>query len=323
MIYKICMIKMILKITKKNNMNRDTRRKLRSNAFIGTLANLLIITLFPACSEQFEPYVPGNGQEAYFNFYNASEAAYQGDHTKGNMIYINDSVKTDLFPYAYPQFSDNRFDSRQFPKSVTSTVTFQNIPWSGNSDVYWMGLPATEGPYRFIFTSVNKTYLEEISLSPAPKSFYCLYLTESPEANDAYTVVDVPVELEGVEGKVKIQVVNLSPDFGAVEVVLADDENNEVETGLPKALGFGQYSPYAEIDTANANKYGQLVCKFRQSGEEEFLLTAVVEAVPGSNYTLVLKGFINETERYIKTSNEEYARVRVFPDPRVHTRRVY
>lgn len=283
--------------------------------------------IFTACEENYAPDVPGNGQEAYVNFYHAAEAVIQGAFPDGtsllenNMVYINDSLENEHFPGRFPQFSRlaMRADGRQYPDDISAGRSL----YSGGGEVFWLPLAPRETPHRFIFTSVNKVFLQETDLQLAPRSFTTLYLAESPETESSYTIVNVPVELEGIDGKVKLQVVNLSPDWGAIDAVLMDKDGNETDSALPLNVGFGEYGAYAEIDTAMANKQHQLVVKFRKSGESSFLLSTAIETSSGSNYTLVIKGFVDAATRSVKIGDNQNLMVEVSPNLRVHKRRMY
>lgn len=288
----------------------------------------LFIFFLTSCEKEITPYAPGEGQEAYVNFYSAVEVVAQRQTEplhENNMIYIQDSVKSELFPYVFPTFTNTTSDGRQFPEIAGSDIT---PTWTGNNDqirsnVFWQPLPMNDF-YRFIFTSTNKVFLKDITLSLAPKSFTMLYLTESPESDNAYTIVAVPAgELKGVEKKVKVQVVNLATDWGSIDIVLTDRNGDIVDTNLPENLAFGKYSTYALLDPQYANGYKKLALRIRKHGEENFTLSTNIDAVPGSSYIVVVKGFAKEATRYIKKSNTEQARIEITPSLRVHNRRLY
>lgn len=296
--------------------------KKNSNIF-RIVIGIALIALLNSCKKDIETYIPGDGQEAYVNFYNATEIIHHSgnlDLAKNNMIYVNDSLKNDYFQRQFFKFSDLKFDGRQFPNMHGNWPDVWTGPGQVNgSQVLWQPMPQADF-YRFIFTSVNKVFLKDITASLAPKSYTTFYLAESPESDNDYTIVSVPVEPKGIEGRVKIQVVNLSTDWGPIDVVLTDKVGNIVETDLPQNLGFSKYSPYAELDIKYANDYKQLVLKIRQHGSENFTLSTTVDALSESTYAIVVKGFANETTRYIKTSDTENLRVQVAPGLRVHNR---
>lgn len=282
------------------------------------MAGLLLCMI--ACRK--EDVITGNGRDTYINFYNASEvlqqhAAYSGE----NLIIINDTLPD----VKQPQFSPSD-DFRQFPRHFTGSelVVDAIYPPAGATYnvVYWM--PMIADASRFIYTSVNKTYLKDTVLNLSPKTFTTQYLVESPGADDAYRILTVPVERQGTPGKVRVQVLNLSPDLGPLEVFLADEDGNRVNTSLPTDLSFGQHSSYAELDTAGASAtFGKLTLKFCKSGNDETLLGRAIDAVPNSSYIIVFQGFEQETSRRIKTGNHQYEQVMVAPNLRVNVRRVY
>ena len=285
---------------------------------------LLISCLLSACSENVTDIVPGNDNVAYVNFYNAMEAAHQSLPSDSlgfyNMIYVNDSVPTAVFRN-FPQFSESALDDkRQYPFHFTGTPYITDIA-GGYGDVFWM--PITADTYKFIYTSRFKVFLKDTTVSLKPNTYTTQYITESPTTDSTYTVVTVPVEPKAVQGKVRVQIINLSTDWGAIDVYQVDADGKVLTSTLPVNLSFGAYSAYAELDTANADKNNKLVLKFRKNGESAASLTTTVPAISGSTYTLVVQGFINETVRRIKKSNTRYISVDVMPDLRVNSRRMY
>lgn len=276
-----------------------------------------------SCSEVVDSVVPGNGNEAYINFYSAIEAISQsrGEDSLAynNMIYVNDSVPNEVFRY-FPAFSANFGDDRQYPWSVTgiSEVSDGSVR---SGDIFY--LPIMADSYKFIFTSCNRVFLKDTTISLKPKIYTTQYITESPVADDAYTIVTAPVELKGTAGKVRVQIVNLATDWGAIDVWQVDKDNTLVPSALPANLAFGAYSAYAELDVADADSNNNLVLKFRGHGETGAKLSTIVPAISGSAYTLVVQGFIGESVRRIKKSNTEYASIQIFPSLRVNQRRVY
>lgn len=282
------------------------------------MAGLLLC--LAAC--QKEEVITGNGRDTYINFYNASEVLQQyGAYSGENLIIINDTLPG----VKQPRFSASD-DFRQFPSHFTGSELVVDViyPPAGATYnvVYWMPLIADAS--RFIYTSVNKTYLRDTVLNLLPKTFTTQYLVESPEADDAYRILTVPVERKGTSGKVRIQMLNLSPDLGPLEVFQTDQDGNRVNTNLPTGLSFGQYSPYAELDTAGASAtFGRLTLKFSKSGSDEVFLSQAIDAISNSSYIIVFQGFEQETSRRIKISNHQYEQVTVAPNLRVNVRRVY
>ncbi len=280
-----------------------------------------------ACSENIEPYEPGDGQGAYVNFYHAMEAIRQGAAAdslyRDNMIYINDSIKGSMFNrVSSPRFEYSpQDDVSQYPLTITGSPYVNdyvsNWYMDRRVDVYW--LPLMAGDYRFIFTSRDKTFLKEDVVPLAPKSLNTLYITESPETEDAYAIVNVPVEVTGVPGKTKVNVVNLSPDLGKISVSWVGAGN---ETSLMgENIGFGQYTRFAELDTADAAAGVFHIQVGKQGGGT--LRSHSLPASPGGVYTVVLQGFSESAERRIKKSNDAYSTVNVSPNLRLTQRRLY
>lgn len=275
--------------------------------------------LLAACKKT--DVTPGNGQEAYVNFYNASEVLQQNmSFSMNNQIIINDSLPGQV----QPEFSPTD-DFRQFPRHLTGSAVIDAVyPPAGLTYdvVYWMAL--TSNQYRFRYTSVNKTAITDTAVNLQPKSFTAQYLVESPQAENAYRMLNVPVERKGVPGKVRLQVINLSPDFGPLEVYRADQDGNRVSSQLPTALATDSYSSYVEVDTTGAAKtYNKILLKFCKSGTSEVVLTKAVDAISNSCYSIVFQGFERSTQRRLKTGNGDFETVTVSPNLRVNIRRTF
>lgn len=281
---------------------------------------LSLLLLFAACKKN--AVIPGNGQETYINFYNASEVLQQNSSlSMSNQIIVNDSLKGQR----QPQFSSTD-DFRQFPRHLTGAEIVVDIiypPAGLNYDVvYWMPFMAEN--YRFSYTSVNKTAIADTMVSLQTKAFTTQYLVESPAADNAYRVLTIPVERKGTSGKVRVQLINLSPDFGALEVYRSDQDGNRVSSQLPSALAQDTHSPYIELDTVGISKtYNKLILKFCKSGSSEVVLTKAVDAIPNSSYSVVFQGFEKATSRRIKINATDYRRVTVSPNLRVNVRRIF
>ena len=277
-----------------------------------------------ACQKSAD-ILPGNGQDTYLNFYNASEVLQQNlAFSNNNLVIINDTVP------GTKTLNQMRFSStddfRQYPRTVSGAELVNDpigLPLGTTYDViYWK--PIEAGSYRFIYTSLNKVYLKDTTIVVSPKSFTTQYLVESSIADDAYRILTVPEERKGTQGKVRIKVINLSPDFGSLEVYRADQNGNQIPAGLPTALRYGQNSSYAEIDTVGTAKTrGQLLLKFRKSGSDAVVLTRAVDAISNSSFVVVFQGFEKAANRRIKTGNQAVETVKVSPNLRVNVRRVF
>lgn len=284
----------------------------------------LIGFVFSACTENFDSIVPSGGNDAYINFYNAMEVALQSTAADSlafdNYIYVNDSVPGAQFKN-FPQFSQSfTDDGRQYPSQFTGVPLVTDIA-GGSGGVYWM--PVIADTYKFIFTSRNKVFLKDTTITLTPKTYTVQYITESPVSDSAYTIVTAPVELKGTKGKTRVQVVNLATDWGPIDVYQVDTDDNEMATGLPQNLSFGKHGDYAELDVKSANNYNKLVLKFRKHGETGARVTVSLPALSGSSYTLVVQGFTGEAKRYIKKNNTGYLAIDIAPNPRVNIRRVF
>ena len=283
------------------------------------------ILCFTACTEDPHVVLPGNGMEAYINFFNSSEAISSGSLYTNNMIYINDSIQQAPF-YRFPQFPDYPNPYREYPRFASGTDRGPNgqvfVPPGANyHNIFWM--PVASGSYKFIFTSVNKVYLKDTTVVLPPKSLITQYLVESPEADDAYRIVTVPVEQKGMAGKVRIQVVNLATDLGRIDIYRSAKDGSLIPSDLPANLDFGGYSPYAEVDTTGSAATNNLIfLKVRRSGNTDVLLTAAVPAASGSSFTIMVQGFSRQAVRRIKSGNSAYTTVTVTPNLRISIRRI-
>lgn len=306
-----------------------TTRNNRTKSFIGLIA-VLLLALFTACNENNDYALPADGDIAYVNFVNAGEIFIYGLSDtlyRQNRLYINDSINNPPFdnyngktfqPLTF-NYESGRDLIRQYPTMVSGGGY---VPSNENADVFWM--PIHTGDYRFIFTSRDKTFLKTANATLNRQSYHKYYLVESAETDSSYVVVDAPIERNTrQEGKVTIQLVNLSPDFGPLEVIRSDDAGNKLASSLPAALGFGQ-TAYAEFTTADAaSTKNNILFYFSHPGKGEKLATSVVPATSGAVYTVVFKGFAQATTRKIKKNNITQVAVEVQPNLRAYVERVF
>lgn len=293
------------------------------------LMGIMGLILFSGCQKQ-DDYAPNNGQIAYINFYNAADGLLQNGAISGfHRIYINDTLSKGRIPGF--SGSDN---FRQYPFTVTGTnLSVDNL--SVPSDVtynvvYW--LPLKTDQYRFLYNSISadntrKGTIINTNTELKSESFTTQYLAESLESDTSYQILNVPVERKGTPAKVSIQVVNLCPDLGPLEVYREDSNGAKINEGLPATLASGAYSPYTELDTAGAQKnLGQLLLKIKKAGTTNVLFTVSVPAISKSSFTVVVQGFSSQTTRRIKSiqiSPSDFVQVTVEPNLRVNVRRVY
>lgn len=257
---------------------------------------------FSACKKNIEPLV-ADAQNAYINFYNASEILTSNPNLSvGNMVYVNDSIPQ--YPFMrYPEFSSG---NPQYPRNTGGGLETPpgnvNIPSGiGYSVAFWM--PIAPGQYKFIFTSVNKNYLKDIALTLAAKDRTALYLVESPDGNDQYRLVAVPTERAGTPGKVRIKVVNLSPDAGTLGVVRDNNGTTEVQ-GLPQHLQFGEYSEYVEIEPNGTSATSFIDLEINKADGNQNLISTSIPAIPGSSFVLLIQGFTTVSSRKIITGKQ-------------------
>ena len=299
--------------------------KTAKNRVYGITAGVFM--LFSACCENPDITLPGGGNETYINFYQASEVIKQENMGTGNMVYINDSVPKAPF-LRFPQFSVSAsYDGRQYPQSTTGTDLVSGGDAGGATikdnyrSVYWMHIQANS--YKFIFTSEGRTFLKDTTLTLLSKTYTTQYLVESPASDSAYTIVTVPVERKGTEGQVRIQVVNLAVDLGAIDVYRMDAEGKVIDSGLPLGLAFGDYSSSAGLDISSGTAHGDVLLRIHRKGDPEALLILTVPAISNSAFTIVVQGFEHETQRRIKIQDTEYREVTVYPNLRTNIRRIF
>lgn len=290
---------------------------------------LLPILAITACTEDYSDANQNSDEVAYVNFYNAIEASRFDQNLQlgvDNMIYINDSVPSAIFP-KYPRFSQTvTDDGRQFPAHFTGSETVIDngggVPIGVNyRKVYWM--PIARGSYDFIYTSKDKVYLERKSSVLESKSYYAQYVVESPAADSLYTVVETNVPREGKKGVVRVQVVNLSPDLGPVNIYRTDNNNVTLPSDLPQGYTFGQTGVYDLSTEGTENTFDKIFIKFQRPGDASPIQSVAVPADSGAVYTIVLQGFTQQAQRKIKIANDAYATVTVVPDLRVNVRRMF
>lgn len=296
---------------------------------------LLTLFIFSGCKKDVQPIVPGDGNEGYVNFVNASEAIlqqYNGGKTLSvsNMVFINDSVAHTPFQH-YPQFRDNILSTseiRQFPADVVSADVKSYIPDPIREYSYPYGLtfwmPIASAQYRFIFTSLNRYYLKDTTVNVQPKVSTTYYLVESPASPDAYRIVDIPAIGPGSPGKMRLQLVNLSPDLlSGINFEQTDKSGRAGTALLPKDLAFGAHAE-VEIDTASASgNFNQVFLRIKQHNTGQTLFTASIPAVPESSFFVVIQGFTQQTTRRVRISNTEFATIPVYANLRVTLRRIY
>lgn len=284
-----------------------------------------------SCDEKVGDMLPADGNIAYVNFVNSGEGfLYSGNENlqQGNCLFINDSISNPPFDnynnrvnylFTFDGDLNNSSYIRRLPLSYYSLTGDGD---NGAGDVYWMGIKA--GSYKFIYTSKNKTYLQYIEATLEKESYNMYYLTESPESDSAYSIVHATIERRNrKEGTVGLQIIHLSPDAGTVNVVRVNPEGSTINSSLPQNLSFGQ-NAYTELPIDNTkNTYERLLLRFIKANGNENLLSVSIPAESGAVYTLMFRGFLQQTARRVKKDNNNYTKVMVMPDLRASVRRVF
>lgn len=305
--------------------NRCVNLWIRNHFFMGILAFLHMGMFLTSCEENISDALPADGNIAYVNFANLGEALLYDTLYLNNYVYINDSVNNPpfnnynvinnpaVFTYA------PTLDIREYPTQMSHVGTGAGDNNSG-SGIYW--LPVEAGDYRFIFTSRDRTYLIAENKTLDKQTYHTLYLAESAVTDSSYAIVDVPIQrIDKLEGSATVQFVNLSPDAGEVEVYRVDAGGNEILTAT-EPLAFGQYQSAALAIEGTENTYNSILLRFR-AAEGGDLVSFAVPANEGAVYTVLLRGFAQQTMRKIKKDNYSYAEVNIMPDLRASVRRVF
>lgn len=304
------------------------RSKIKQISFFISLAGLILLS---SCKKN-EDFIPNDGKIAYINFYHAAEALLQNNGISGFRLQIDDAFPGGLQPEY--QGSNGSF---QYPSTVTGSnlaVDYLSVPSDVTYNVvYW--LPVSADKYQFKYNSISYNSatqttsqlgtIAKLNAEINANTFVTQYFTESLESDTSFKILNVPVERTGTPGKVRIQVVNLSPDLGPIEVYREDSNGAKITEGLPASVTSGAFSPYAEIDTAGAYKnLGRLLVKIRKSGSTNVLMTASIPATSKSLFTLVVQGFASSTIRRIKSTQATgFTQVTVSPNLRFNLRRIY
>lgn len=293
----------------------------RKNAAITAYTlSVLLVNIAIGCKKT--EVVPGNGQEAYLNFYNASEVQQQNIALALSNHVVIDKQYTINGMGAFGADGDNR----QFPHTpgiAQMTPDNLNLPIGITyNHVFW--LPMMSGSHHLAYTSDDrKITLQAITETLQPKAFNMQYFVESPVADSLYNIFSFPVQQAGTPGKVRVQIVHLSPDLGPIEVYRADENGNKVDTDLPNTLVYGQGSSSIEIDTVGSSKTKQLILlKFLKKGSSDIALTSSIPAVSNSSFIVVLRGFEQSTVRKIKMKSG-YQTVTVNSNIRTNLRRIF
>lgn len=290
---------------------------------------LLPLLMAVACKKNEDN---GSKPSAYINFFNAAEVlqADNGTMKKDNMVYIYDPESNQFNNNfkVFPVFNAiNGIDRRQFPDAVSNgmggTIEFTS---SHYWYLYYMGI--APGSYRFVYTGEHKQPLQETTLDIKKDSYTQLYLAEDPAGDDSYRIVAVPDERLGIPGKVRVQVVHLSPDTAPISIgrITADGHNNTA--GFPAQLPFGKATGYATLDTLGAAKqFNNIIVQLvMATTPNQPLFTVSLPAENAASYTIVVRGFRETTQRRIITGYDSakqpiYLQKTISPNLRINLRR--
>lgn len=284
----------------------------------GVSFSLLFIT---GCKKTDE--TPGNGQDAYINFFNASEVLQQNIALALNNTVVSEQIRKGKFPMAFQADGD----SRQFPYTASiGTLPPDNLslPIGGvnYTNIYW--LPVIAGSYSLGYTSDSSyAVLKDTTVNLLPKSFTAQYLVESPEDDAAYKILTVPTQRAGTPGKVRLQFIHLSPDLGNLDIVRIDANGNDLSDALPKNIAYSRYTNYMELDTlGTASTRGQIILNIRKNGSTKTMLSTAIPAASNSSFTVLIQGFEHTTARRIRM-RDAYQSVSVNPNLRINLRRIF
>lgn len=281
---------------------------------------LVFLLLIGACKKT--AYVPGEGREAYVNFFNASEVLQQNVSVQEhNWLILNHTLN-----HAKAEFSFG-VDDRAFPNtSGISPLTPDGLLIPANSNyyqVYWM--PLYEGINHISFTADSAyTVLKDTTVNLTNQKFSTHYLVENAITDTSYSIFTFPVENQRIEGHVSLQLVNLSPDFGPVDVYRSDSDGNQIGQNLATSLRYGSSTSFLDVDTIGSHSTREnIILKFKKSGDKNIVATQVVPGVPASGYVAIFRGFEKSTPRRIRMRGDTYRSFMVGPNLRVNLRRLY
>ncbi|MEC5143177.1 hypothetical protein [Chitinophaga sp. 212800010-3] len=280
---------------------------------------MLSISGFSACKK--EDQLPGDRLDTYINFCNLAEAL----NTNNQLSLDNRLLSEQIYGTRPLQFP---FDGevRQVPSQTgISDLTPDGLsePLNLNyTSVFW--LPVRAGNFHLSYTSDSTlAVIKDTTVDLQPKTFITQYLVENIQSDEGYSIFSFPANLTGISGKVQVQLLNLSPDFGALQVDRIDDKGHLITSDLPVSLPSGG-SNTSLLDTAGAAATRNMIwLKFHKPGQTNALLIQTVPAVSGSCFQLVFRGFESTTNRRIKMRNNQYQQVAIASNLRVSVRRLH
>lgn len=280
---------------------------MRTNIF------LLLTTLgmfLASCQEHIEP-AP---ETAGVNFYNASEAISAAGLRQS--VYLDDTTSFRNTLGWFYQYTEAPY-GQSFNDEGTKNQKYRVPAW----------LSVNTGEHRFMFAA-GSSFLFDTAFALSGQSLMSFYLSEGPESDHAYRVTTIPEEWSRTTvdpAKVKLRVVNLSPDVGDLSCYRSDN-NAEVLQSIRN----GQASSHAWLDTTGyAHNRDQIVLQFSSDQDpENILMKTAVPNIPGAYFVVVLQGFKTTTARVVQTGvnpdgTPRYTTKTIEADLRVNLRRIY
>lgn len=283
--------------------------------------SLIVMLILSACKKEITPLEAGviNSPSAALNFYSASDLQYNLGSNR--YVFIDRAVDTASLNPAVPYFSNiNPIDLQEYPIS--------NLTYDAYNFISYVRI--TAGNHHIVFTDGNRETIKDTVLNLADTSYTSLYLTDAGHNGEpaSYRLLASPEEHKGVPGRVRMRVVNLSPDVGSISCYLQNANGTILFSPLPQQLAFGTASPYLELDTAGAYR-GKLNLQIIADKDplHSFLFTQIT-ANPGHSYVVIIKGFYQPTTRLVPTGKNpdgsiKYQAVAISPNLRVNIRQSY
>lgn len=271
------------------------------------------------CNKQVAPLLPGP-PDAQINCYNASEVFMISNirpGPRGNGVFIDD---TSSFPNSFLTYFSAAGDALQTAEPMINS----GVDPTGYQRISFHRLAA--GNHSFYFTGIDRYILTDTTITMSSGSKTLLYLSESPETDDAYRILSVPEDWTGKEGKVRVRFVDLNPDAGTLKCYQANKSDQPVFT----QLNYGEATPYIVLDTTStAQRRNQFDLRlFTGKDTANVLISAGVPAIPGASFIVVIQGFAHPANRRIQLRTGPDGRpvdtsVAIKPNLRVNLRRTY
>ena len=159
----------------------------------------------------------------------------------------------------------------------------------------------TAGSHRLLFTDTGRLVIHDTALILAKDSYTTLYITDAGHTGEpaSYQSLSVAEDRHGTRGRVRVRVINLSPDIGSISCYQEKADGKTLFSPLPQQLAFCKASDYVELDTTGATD-GKL--NLRVIADDDPLNPLVltrIPASPGHAYVMVVQGFRQATTRQV------------------------